>query len=307
MPMVYETYPLDELVRHDPRHQFRNATAVALSNPVSPLFLRSQFRNMDFEILRPILKFATLEVDTSCFMVHLSALCLSRPKQVQYPHGKVTYGALSRMDAPLGDDTLSRIRRCLKALGPHLEFGHGEMDSPSTQGTCTATSKHVPAQDFPLHYAGYGSVIRINTTRYTELLDAVEHYKQHPEESKAQDRLFATYFSLAQLLLHEIAHAIITARFGDRGKKCWPFENRIFSEDGFDFESTLFGGIVLPPHEGTILVTDWPAPAVVERYLRNRQEDVGVTGSIGALTTKKVGNVWKMPPSFVRAPFKIQL
>lgn len=109
---------------------------------------------------------------------------------------------------------------------------------------------------------------------------------------------------MAQTLLHELAHAIGNARWGGTKETRIPFERRTFSEEGYDYESTIFDGMVVCTSGAHAFVTEWPAPGLVERYLRARQSDTGVTASLKTLTSADHNNTWRMPPCFVRAAFQ---
>lgn len=297
----YFTYPLDELVREDPRYQFRSSASVTLDNAVHSCFAKCNIdANLDYNVMFPVFQVMTKELETPRSMGYFSANCVSVPRDVKYTDRAGTYLAVYRQPEPLSEETVAKTKDFLEALAPHLRFQHSEMDS---LGTCSPRGEQLPAKTLPVELIGRGSTICLSSDEYRILLDAASQYEKNPESRQNQDRLFSSYFGIAQILLHELAHAVAFARWGQREKFCMPFEDRVWCEDGFDFESTLFGGSIESSGE-SVWVTEWPSPALVESYLRTGPADIAVTAPLESIAAANHGNVWRMPPCFVRAFFQ---
>ena len=68
-----------------------------------------------------------------------------------------------------------------------------------------------------------------------DAIDATSFMKQ-----KKAVRVLA--FSLAKIICHELAHAFRFARFDPSRISGVAFEHRYMTEDGFEWESSVFGG-----------------------------------------------------------------
>lgn len=303
---VYKTFPIDDLMSNDPRHQFRASAKVTLDNPVSAIINRRNMGNMNFDTILPSLQLVTLLLETPCLMGYYSGICLSVPRTVKYYDKPGEYKAIFRKPEPLSAEDVAGIKKFFAALAPYIQFEHGELPD-TTNGTTQGEGPPIPGGTFAIGSIGGRSRIRINTRIYKELLIAIMAYEHDPESSIAQESLFTNYFHLAHILGHEIAHAVRSARWGDPRVFSFPFENRAFSEDGFDWESTVFSGILAPnlqPSKPEYGFKEWPCGSTIEHYLRKGATDIAITTSLQSLTSTQSCPLWRIAPCVLRAFFQ---
>jgi hypothetical protein len=122
----------------------------------------------------------THQLDTSCFMGYLSALCLSQP---QFASGGSSQAVFRKLN-PLSDQDLLDIKRSLKNLSPLLTFDHGDIPAPVARGICAITSQSAPPGTFPGACIGKGSIVRISTEGYHYIINKYVQYKRDPTSTE---------------------------------------------------------------------------------------------------------------------------
>lgn len=139
----------------------------------------------------------------------------------------------------------------------------------------------------PTDFEGIASDILLDPTAYDEICEAYDN-------GNAADELSRAYLCFAVTLCHEISHAVHFARFS--GRKIG-FEDQLFSEDGFDWENTVFGGLV-SGSGSQLWMTDWPSRRKCECYLR-----LGIFVHSLPSTEVEVDHFWRVPDAYVRKVF----
>lgn len=284
---VYKTFPIDDLMSNDPRQQFLFHKTVTLDNPVSPIFNRNNIGNMDFDAIYPALQLVTLLLETPCTIGYYSGVCLSKPQEASYYEKPGTYKTIFRKPEPLSAEDVAGMKKFFAALVPYLRFEYAELPGQAHR-TTRMDGERIPGGTFEISNIGSGSRIKVSTEIYRSLLTAIEAHRRNPESAVAQEALFTTYFGIAHILGHELAHAVRLARFGEPRGFSSPFEIRAFSEDGFHWETTLFHDVPnwqSDPQGSSYCIADWPCPATIESYLRRGANDIAITASLQSLAT----------------------
>ena len=306
-PPVWISYPIDELVSNDLRYQFRSASTITLDNAVNPTMARERWSGsgIDFDAILPALQLSAKLIDLPQSRRYYSANVLSLPRQVNYTDKAGTYMAIFRKPLPLSRADDAALAKFWQDFAPSLKFALADFPSSSAQAA-TARDKTSPVRRdvFPVTSLGHGSTIKISRSMYHGLIEAVACYRTNPHSTYNQERLFTEYFGLAKILAHELAHAVAMGRWPDSRTLCMPFEDQLFCEDGFLWESCVFGGATVNTHGPWAWFTDYPSGAIVEQYVRKRGIDVAVTGSLQTVLSADHANSWVILPCFIRALFQ---
>lgn len=300
---VYITFPINDLVRDDPRYRFHAAASSTLNNNVSPLFASANFASdIDYDSIRPALQLASLLIKTPCIQGYWLAATTLPPKETKYTDRPGSYQALWRRQRPVSQGQSRKMNKVLAGLAPYIQFKLDDLPT-TTAGRCYRGERWVSGKVFPGGEIGNASTITLARWLYEDFLRAAQRNQDEPGATQHQDALFRAYFGIARVIVHELAHAVWHARWGSNKNVSMPFEDRTFSEDGFDWESTVFDGIV-DPFGGHCYVKEWPAISMIEHYVRTRHEDVGIAASFDELTTAGVDKVWRIPECMIRGFFQ---
>lgn len=125
-------------------------------------------------------------------------------------------------------------------------------------------------------WKGNPSIIMLNYSIYDPILHSYEAFTTDPS-ARHRERLTAAYVALGKTLVHERAHVVHNARWGPSDRCQMPFEKQLLCEDGFDWERTVFKGIIdVDQARGPILLHSWPAPRQVEPYAKGNTIGVGI-------------------------------
>lgn len=120
-------------------------------------------------------------------------------------------------------------RQHLIKLADNIQFAIKDFEKQGTNGLCQALTN-----DSMVNYThGYASIISISGELYRSVL---LRDTRDAEDAAALD------FRLAMIMLHEVAHALGNANMGDHVVEDF-FETSLVAENGFEFESRIFGMI----------------------------------------------------------------
>ena len=302
---VFLDFPLNDLVKADPRYEFRSAKWSTFDNAVNSTMARDRWSSgVDYDAILSVLQIAAKLIDSPRSRHYFSASILSVPREVNYTDQAGSYQSIFRKSMPLSFVDVVKLNKFWTDFAPFVKFEVGAFKDPNINaGTRREKNRPLPTEVFPVPNIGHASTIRVSQRMYDGVIKAVRDHRKDPDCSFNQDRLFAGFFGLATTLVHELAHAVSMARWPDERVFNMPFENRLFSEAGYDWESCVFDGIVQSLGAYAWL-TEWPAGEKVEPYLRRRGTDIGVTGSFEALTSADHSNAWMIPPCFIRVLFQ---
>lgn len=300
---IYSEYPIDDLMREDPRYQFRSAPAVTLDNPVNPIFARTKISpEIDYDAILPSLRMATLLIQTPCTQGYWGAAALFMPQTVKYADRAGTYKALYRKPFPITNGQSEEIRRVFGRLAQFVSFDLADVEDEGTAAFCNWIPRAVPPTISSVAFRGHASRICLNRTLYNAVLRAIEDYKAKSTSVEKQNALFAAHFSVSKYFGHELAHAMWYARWGHPDRTCMPFENFAFSEAGTDWEITVFGGAISTSVHDVQMI-EMPGAVWMDMYLRRCATD-GVTASLGALSKVDHERRWRIPPCLIRSFFQ---
>ena len=124
----------------------------------------------------------------------------------------------------------------------------------------------------------------------------------HPASTDLQLELATSWLAFANILVHEIAHCVQSARWGSEESRHMQFEQQDVSEQGFDWENTVWGGeLVLRPGERTL--RPWPSVSLAEYYLLSSYGAVKTFVPLGGMLEDSCV-YWQVPPRFIRSLFQ---
>jgi hypothetical protein len=99
-------------------------------------------------------------------------------------------------------------------------------------------------------FRGSKSMMMVDTDRYDRICN-LYHEAIRSSPGKFPTELLRLYFHFAVAIVHELARVAHFARFGT---PFIPFEGNGISENGFDWENVVFGGL---PHEHHYILCEW--------------------------------------------------
>lgn len=215
-----------------------------LDNEIHPVFAKHNFPGVDYRVLEPVLRLASLLLSSEHLMHYWHALFLGPRRLLVHlskKHGEpvtefwAKRGPLSQMD-------VARTRLHLLRLASVIRFYRGigsdspryARGSPKHLGHGSTGCSIDPSRGNLVYmgYVGVGSDIEYCDNIYEKL-----------ENAKMQSpcRILQLRFLLAVTLVHETAHAA-TRLLGDYAEGF--FEQNVLSEAGFQWEACTFGGLV---------------------------------------------------------------
>ena len=201
-------------------------------------------------------------------------------------------GAIFRKCEPLDETDVTQVKSLLDVLAENVVFRRCKMDRETPAGTQMqdeqASTGNVQVKDM---LQGSKSMVRIDTDRHDRICSL---YRETIRSStgKYPSELLDLYFHFAVALVHELAHVAHFARFGT---VYIPFEDNGVSENGFDWENFVFGGLL---YEHQPVLYAWP----------NKQIKRDVSDGITEVreTNSDVIKYWGFPSDFVLRFFQTE-
>ena len=302
-------YPIDELLENWQRIAKGSSMAFTLENDIHPLFAEKQFLfdKLHYNALLPALQLASLFIDTPEIMDYWYAAFLSTPQEVSYIDREGTYKAIFRKGSPLSKRDVREIRACFRAMVPIIRFApaqNGVRVSYCASNMIKLTQRTPLGKNTKLQWNGNGSIIHIGDEALHSVFTTFQAATADPTPKNCQ-RLSEVYFTLAKTVLHELAHAVRNARWGESDGKQKPFEDQIISEDGFDWETTVFGGIMMNEKgQSSPLMLSWPDSCIAACYV-TRNSDLAVMASWDTVLSRlDCGMWWRVSPAWISTLFR---
>lgn len=273
-----------------------------LDNPIHPIFAEEKWQGMRHEVLKPVLRLASLILLSAGSLEYLYAAMLSPLQDVPYANATKeqprTFKSLFRKRTSLTRGDVSRIKTNLVLLGDLLTF-------QMTEEQWGAAALCVPQLGIPAdsirgpngqRWEGIGSQIKLRTRTYDLLCDL--HDSLLSGDTEKREQYLGISVGLAATLLHELAHAVIFARFGETRIG---FEDQWLSEDGFDWENCFFGGM-LRIDESYSELSEYPSPMTFDHYMSNEVRGGGMF--VACAPPQDVEIIWKIAPSYIDSLFR---
>ena len=161
-------------------------------------------------------------------------------------------GAIFRKCEPLDETDITQVKWLLDALAENVVFRRCKMDRETPAGTQMqdeqASTENVQVRDM---LQGSKSMVRTDTDRHDRICSLYQDVIRF-STGRFPSELLDLYFHFAIALVHELAHVAHFARFGT---VYIPFEDNGVSENGFDWENLVFGGLV---YEHQPVLYAWP-------------------------------------------------
>lgn len=159
-------------------------------------------------------------------------------------------------------------------------------NSRNPEGMCFSDYAPMPKDRLSqFKYGVLSSILLFPDSGYEELLALLTEEEEGTDEIWHKHLLLTARFSLARIILHELAHAIQGARFGMmRGFEVF-FGNVPINEAGYTLEGLLFGGRVSVGHIGEgnlrpwVSLHPWPSLHLLTTYIL-RQFRIASLGGI---------------------------
>lgn len=294
----------EERERLAPSNQDAKQIFMTLDNPIHPIFAQSQFEHapfVDYDVLKPGLRLASLLLDTPCLMDYWSAKVIAKPRAIINPQGK-KFLSHFRKGTKCNVKEVATIRAAFLELAHHVKFvlsegpGGAYMTFPVTGSSKTSPSfAHFKGD-------GFGSKITLPHSHYANLR-TWSRLVTNDWSWEHKDWMLRSYANFATTMVHELAHAMDNARFGPSWHGMYGFEHQSVIESGFCWTATVFGGV---PNFVCDDLRPWPSQQIVHEYLRvcaslrfaNVAENSDLFGP---------GEVsWPLPKPFTRALFQKQ-
>lgn len=292
---AYENYDVDLLLSGDEFAAIQSDSNCSdrfeLDNDINVLFAARNFYGVRYEVLEPALRLASLLLETPCLMQYWYAAFFSLKHFPSSNDPSQTSKAIARKETALTAKEVAQVRLKFAGLAQHVRFyGSPRLCRCGFAGaTCSAESRLNLALS---GFEGNASDIIIDPTTYEEICEAYD-------DIHATDKLREIYLGLAVTLCHEVSHAVHNARFSARDRI--GFEDQNFSEEGYDWENTVFGGII--SHGGdSITMSDWPSRRKCEHYLRCVRGGGMFLHALPAAEVE-VDLEWRVPASYIRKVF----
>jgi len=305
-----------------------------LDNNIHPIFARSNWPNPDIQhdALAPALRLATLLL-TNPFLLHYShAVLVGEVKRISQTGRSKTskeggsrdqnivltneeeakvlhehrvflgtsgrpysHEVFSRKATDLSDRDVRDVHDKLAELAPQVKFKVVKLSDGFQGHTLSEEPLDPPIQGF----VGNRSTIYLEDyeNMYRWMCDFHEAVKADPKKQPTEvelGRQLVAVFTIANLLCHELAHAMVIARLGT--SMLVGFDGQDVSEDGYNWTSCVFGGT--PEvwfNHNLITLEPWPSPAHFDSCVR-----MNCALGIRQVPTDEVEMRWILPLSFLR-------
>ena len=273
----------DHLSRIDP-HEPRAASSQdnGLSNDVHPIFTPSHFdSSIDYQLITPALRLASRFLAVEEMLPFWNMLLLGQVKKIEEDHdGRRIYVGPSEDSCEFTPTQASDTKTALLLLSLDVTFGRlAHSDSNFADGTSGVT-RPLPKSSEWHRFKGSKSRIVID-------LDRIESTVAERATLESSIQFLGESLRIALTLFHELCHAARVASFPDklgRGSRNYILlDGCSSSEEGFEGERCLFGGIItsrrkrhmpnLPfpcdPDTNIPLYISYPYQAIIHTYREN--------------------------------------
>ena len=265
-----------------------------LDNGVLPLLAENQFPGLRWDVLRPVMQVASKLLESPASQEYLYAVFISRLRDIPCAdQPSRTYRSIFRKETLLTAKERKVVKRRLQQMAAYVTFSISDIEGKDVQGYCQAQATKVRGIS---GCSGVASHIVLNRKCYKQYCD---HFDRTSADSAQEhkDRVQRLAFRMVTTLCHELAHAFCHARFSPKSRGLG-FENQCISEEGFDWESCVFGGMV-SSSANCAAVTDWPCASRFDVYSR-----AGNPISVARVPEHDVSIDWKVPATYVRSIFQ---
>lgn len=264
-----------------------------LDNDIHPIFSKANFPGADYELLKPSLQLASLLIDTDCLLDFWHAIFFGDNRRVDEDDtGERWHWAYFRPRLNLSARDRAKTRLRLRTLGQTFKF-HRDAQLQSLGGMCDCTDRLALSHTFERgDLRGVVESVRYSEATY-QALRSKYAWAEHCCDLAAIERIQNAHLSFAVLLVHEVAHAAVAATVGI--SEAAIFENNTMSEDGYDLEAHLFGGVITDVGRRGLVFKEWPSPSIGRFYRKEgcwiwMQEE----SSLDAFEA-----LWNVPQAFV--------
>ncbi|KAK4618955.1 hypothetical protein CLAFUR0_11908 [Fulvia fulva] len=239
-----------------------------LDNNINPIFRPKNVSDEDYARAAPALRLASRALLTDAATKYLLTMSegdifldgkTAKSKKALVKGRQVSWSEVDQLERVLKrhtDDQITAGKSLMRSRAGRLIANMTDMvqfffDDPLACGSGQTAALEGPLlpnlhQRFP---RGTRSLICISPV-YFEELESPSQWARH-------------HFRLAEVLLHELAHAVHMAVNGHRCVECF-YKNATFSEAGYEFTSEIFGGIL----SGGIAAAFSPCSHFQEEYRR---------------------------------------
>ena len=248
-------------------------------------------QGMRYEILGLTLQLATRFISTPCIAHYWYAAFFSLEDVPYANNSKETYKAIVRKPGRLTADEMASVTDQFNALIPHISFSH---DHAGDYGLDLGCCRPRPYSADPLSAIVCGADIQLGSC-YTKLVDAYDI----AEDPSSDVEFLNESFIVAVAICHELAHAVQYARFDDLRIG---FERQLMSEEGFDFEKSVFGGRVAA-RDDLLVLEPWPATSMFEEYMAADGGGMFVQPTPANGAGAEIEVMWRIPKSYVQRLF----
>ncbi|KAK5123384.1 hypothetical protein LTR85_002816 [Meristemomyces frigidus] len=248
------TYPIDTLL-----DSVITFTGLDLCNDIHPVFGRSQFPGAEWEALLPALKLASRLLDTDSLPRDWYTTNFADGTAIPFPECSGWEDDEYQADFPphetMTADDVADNKVFLRQLTMAVRFRRHGPEHFYLKG-CTVPCKrqHVRAQELVIvdkffGRQGCGSDGFYSERLYQDLL------RFHRQGQGSSPEALVLHFSLAVLLVHELAHAAHYSRHGKTEDE-FPLGMSTIAEAGFDWSDCVFSGEPTDS-EGMVMLTEW--------------------------------------------------
>ncbi|KAK4896404.1 hypothetical protein LTR27_005616 [Elasticomyces elasticus] len=242
---IWDQLPLEECLDKEAQLPFRGFD---LECEVHPLFAPEKFPDADYDALLPALRVATKFLTCESSLIYYHTIFHTQPVEKRYPPGsgldQYHYDAVYPPNRPLTGKEVRRVKAEFMNLANILTFHRDEHAAP--RGAHCAPAQGEDDVDLAgswQDFAGWKSSVHYSELTYNNLVNA---YKQ-TDGLNFDGGLALDYIMFAKILCHELAHAAVFYRFGECAIDTVWADNTV-TEGGFDWETMVWGGILMIGH-----------------------------------------------------------
>lgn len=275
-----------------------------LDDPIHSIFAEEKFQDMRYEVLKPALRLVSLFLLSPGSLEYMYAAMISPLREMLYANATEeqprTFKAISRKRTSLTRADVARIKEILELLGNLITFRKLLGEGKSSGAVCTAqldikADSIYNADGTP--WRGTGSQISLSVHRYDLLCD-IHDSLLTGDIAKREQYLYVSA-EIAKTIMHEVAHAVRAARFEHEIQH--GFEDQCLSEEGFDLENIVFGGMLTIGQYGAIL-KEYPCSITFDSYMSHRNMGGGMF--VASAPAQDLAIHWKVGPSYITSLFR---
>ena len=303
---VFRRFPIDSLLPAEQSVELLPNTPLStLENAIHPCFARERWQGLtasELDAITPALQLASLLIETPQLLDYWRAAFLSTPQDVSSQSGFGSNMAIFKRGSPLTRGELHAVQARFQVLANNIQLTRDPDPEESSDGITWYLRSPTEAQARALGLQGCQSRIEMSASLINWVIECTGKLHVYPANTKFQLELATSWLAFANTIVHELAHCVQFARWGYKESRHMQFEQQDASEQGFDWENTVWGGeLALRPGERTL--RPWPRVSLAEHYL--------LSSSSGAKTFVPLGKMpddscvyWQVPPRFIRSLFQ---